>query len=399
MCSLATVVGCVSLALAAPDEEPVHRSIVARVPFESEGNLLYLTGRAGASRPLTLLLETGAGMTALHSPLAEELGVEITATVPGGGAGERQIDVRLGSLGSLEVGDAHVEDMTVSFMPLDHLWEYAGRRFDGLLGQDFLRRYAVEIGYAAGELRLHDPERFEYSGTGQKLTFTSWMNLILVDASVVQPGIDPVPGRFVLDTGAGDLAALVLSAPFVSEHGLRRPGQPFLSPPVAGQGIGGAVAADIGRVSELRLGDLVLRQPITTFTRDGGGFFATADCAGVIGNETLRRFRFFIDYERNEVVLEPNAALGETFDYDTSGMTVLMEGADLDVARVAIVLEGSPAAEAGVMPGDVLLEIDGRPVSKLALIGEILRAPGRYELLLRRGDQVLKAQIATRNLI
>ncbi len=399
MHSVATVMGCVSLALASPNEESVRASVVARVPFESEGNLLYLTGRAGAARPLTLLLETGAGMTALHSPLAEELHVEITATVPGGGAGGRQIEVRLGSLGSLEVGDARVEGMAVSFIPLDHLWKYSGRRFDGLLGQDFLRRYAVEIDYAAGELRLHDPERFEYSGAGQTLPFTSSMNLVSVEASVVQPGIDPAPGRFVLDTGAGDLAALVLSAPFVADHALRRPGQPVLSPPVAGQGIGGAVAADIGRVAELRLGDLVLRQPIATFTRDGAGFFAAGDYAGVIGNETLRRFRLFIDYKRSEVALEPNAALGETFDYDTSGMTVLMEGADLDVARVAIVLEGSPSAEAGVMPGDVLLEVDGRPASKLATIRAILQAPGCYELLLRRGEQTLKRTIETRNLI
>jgi hypothetical protein len=60
MHSVTTVMGCVSLALASPNEESVRGSVVAGVPFDSDGNLLYLTGRAGASRPLTLLLETRA---------------------------------------------------------------------------------------------------------------------------------------------------------------------------------------------------------------------------------------------------------------------------------------------------------------------------------------------------
>jgi hypothetical protein len=307
------------------------------------------------------------------------------------------LDVRLGAVKRFEVGVA-VADMPVAFIPLAHVQPLVGRRFDGLLGQDFLGRFVIEIDYAARALRLHDPARFEYAGTGERLSFTSSMNLVAVEATVVQPGAAPATGRFVLDTGGGEMASLVLSAPFVTEHALRRPGQPVLSPAVGGHGAGGTVSADIGRVAELRLGAVALRDVLATFTRDSAGFFASAEFAGVIGNETLRRFRVFIDSARSEVILEPAAALDEPFHADASGLTLHAEGPDLEVARVASV-DGTPAAEAGVQAGDVLLAIDGRPVSKVVAARDALREPGRRALSIRRGAETLTLTIEARRLI
>ncbi|MFW6051087.1 MAG: RIP metalloprotease RseP [Myxococcota bacterium] len=67
-----------------------------------------------------------------------------------------------------------------------------------------------------------------------------------------------------------------------------------------------------------------------------------------------------------------------------------LETADLYVRRVA---KGSPADEAGLVPGDRLLSLDGRPIRMWATFMQDLRA-GRdqvHELTWRRGDELMSA--------
>jgi serine protease Do len=60
-------------------------------------------------------------------------------------------------------------------------------------------------------------------------------------------------------------------------------------------------------------------------------------------------------------------------------------------AVVAQVTPGSPAEEAGLVPGDVIVEVDRRPVRNAAEIGQALKAPAATAHLLRvqRGDAAL----------
>ncbi|MFM7432132.1 MAG: PDZ domain-containing protein, partial [Gammaproteobacteria bacterium] len=58
--------------------------------------------------------------------------------------------------------------------------------------------------------------------------------------------------------------------------------------------------------------------------------------------------------------------------------------------RAESVVPDSPAARAGFVTGDVLLEIDGKPVAGLAEFSEILKAysPGaKISTVLQRGDR------------
>jgi S1-C subfamily serine protease len=69
--------------------------------------------------------------------------------------------------------------------------------------------------------------------------------------------------------------------------------------------------------------------------------------------------------------------------------------------KVAGVTPGSPAAQAGVAEGDVLLEVAGQPVANLAGFSAILRglAPGQtVKVRLSRGgaEQVLDVTVAER---
>ena len=79
------------------------------------------------------------------------------------------------------------------------------------------------------------------------------------------------------------------------------------------------------------------------------------------------------------------ASLGTVPDFSYQGEGV----------RVDNVLPGSPAQQAGLQPGDILIQLAGRPISDLAAYAAILRslkAGEKVELKYRRDDTVVEAE-------
>lgn len=96
--------------------------------------------------------------------------------------------------------------------------------------------------------------------------------------------------------------------------------------------------------------------------------------------------------------LDPKRA-GQVQDMLTGsfvGLGVWLEQAD-DGLRVTSVLEGSPAARAGIIPGDLVLEADGRPVAELSVgqTSELLEGPEgtSVALTLRRSDETREVRV------
>ncbi|QOJ21658.1 MAG: PDZ domain-containing protein [Gammaproteobacteria bacterium] len=64
--------------------------------------------------------------------------------------------------------------------------------------------------------------------------------------------------------------------------------------------------------------------------------------------------------------------------------------------RIDNTLPGSPAQQAGLQPGDILIQLAGQPVSDLASYAAILRslkAGEKVELRYRRDDAVMVAEV------
>ena len=85
-----------------------------------------------------------------------------------------------------------------------------------------------------------------------------------------------------------------------------------------------------------------------------------------------------------------------------SGLFVTAEGADLRQFQVLRVIDGSPAAAAGIREGDEIVAVDGRPASELsleALRNRFVEAGKQRELAVRRGAQTLQVRITLRKLV
>jgi S1-C subfamily serine protease len=78
------------------------------------------------------------------------------------------------------------------------------------------------------------------------------------------------------------------------------------------------------------------------------------------------------------------------------------EGEAFDVLRVVRVLDASPAGEAGLLAGDVLLEVDGRPAASLGLgrLQQMFREEEReHTLRIARDGKTLEVRLRLRRLL
>ncbi len=117
------------------------------------------------------------------------------------------------------------------------------------------------------------------------------------------------------------------------------------------------------RVGELRFGTIAIERPVTRLTEARHGFFTSTELAGNIGNGVLERFTVTFDYRRREMSFEPRRAAPD-YVADRSGMWVIRTNAGVAVVDVA---SGTPAAQAGLSAGDVIVRVDGDPASDLSL--------------------------------
>ena len=382
---------------APPSEGAARRSAqrVARVPFELNGNMIYLQVRVNDSRPLWFALDTGAYNSIINLPVAQALSLKTGGAGTATGAGGQVQTVSLRGL-AFDISGAPLKDLNIAALPLAFIENSSGRAMDGILGAEFFRRYVVEIDYEAKEISLYEPATFQYSGRGESLPLSFYDNHPYVSAKVELPGRPPIEGEFVIDAGSN--IPLILLPSFIETHKLRESLPPTLKS--YGRGVGGEVALPVGRASSLHLGGFRVERPVTAFPP--AGTFGREGKAGNIGSAVLRHFKVTFDYSRRRVILEPNRHFADPFEHDMSGLQLVTEGPAFAAFTVNRVLENSPAEEAGVRKGDEVVSFDGRPAAQLRLMSlrEMLRQPAKtYTLRLRRGAETVSVELKTRRLI
>ena len=370
------------------------------VPFELVTRHILIRVRINNSEPLWFIFDTGDKVAVVDLGRAKSLGLTLQGEVNVGGAGAGTLKGSTVRDASLTVIGVEGKPQPVMLaIPLDGLEPRFGHDIDGIIGADFIRQFVVEVDYPARVLRLHDKDKFVYSGSGEilPLTFVHGGHPI-IDAEVRAEGRAAVKGRFVLDFGSG--ASLALHRPFLEQQKLPTPSQKTIRAIGAG-GAGGKITGRNGRVAELKIGKFQVDNPLTLFSEDRTGAFATSEIQGNIGAMILSKFRALLDYGRDRIILEPNGSFKDPIAPASSGLKLIAEGADYNTFRVDELLEDSPATEAGLQKDDLILAIDGRPAAELTLssLQEILEKPAPHKLSVRRGAQTLQITLTPRRLI
>ena len=367
------------------------------LPFELVTRHMVLPVVVNKSRPLAFVLDTGNRMGVIDVDRARELGVTLAREVRVGGVGPEAVtgySVQNASF-TIEGLPGFSQPITLA-IPLRALAARFGHDFDGILGSEFIKEFVVEINYDAKTITLHDRETFQYSGPGASLPVSlNASGHLLIEAQVTPVGKSPISGTFVIDLGSGGI--LALHSPIVREHGLPGPDVKTIASLGRG-GTGGETTGRIGRIAALTIGPFTLRDVPTHFSEDTAGAFANSAVHGNIGQQIMGRFRIYLDYSRHRIILEPTAALANSFDGATSGITFEAVGRDYSSFRIRTVLVDSPATDAKLAVGDVILAVDGRkaPDLTVTVLHELFEQSTPRTLTSQRGDRTLTASLTPR---
>ncbi|HWO01196.1 MAG TPA: aspartyl protease family protein [Blastocatellia bacterium] len=370
------------------------------IPFELINRHILLKIKVNNSDPLWFIFDTGDRFAIIDLERARSMGLKLQGEINVGGAGAGLLKGAYVKDSSFTVPglEGFTQPVTLA-LPLGMLEPNFGHDVDGIIGSDFIKQFVVEVDYPARLIRLHDKQGFAYSGPGEPvpITFNQGGHPV-VQAEMMLQGRDPIKGDCVIDLGSG--GALALHRPFVEEHRLPPPEQKTIRAMGAG-GTGGEITGRLGRISGLKIGKYTIDNPITMFSTDTKGAFANSAIQGNIGTQIMSKFRVFLDYDRNKIILEPNSDFKKPLDHASSGLKILGEGKDYRTFRVKEVLEDSPGTEASLQKNDLIITINERSASEFTLT-ELLQQferPVPYKLTVRRAEQTLQVTLTPRKLV
>ncbi len=354
------------------DSRLVDSRVARDIPLAKVGSYLLAEVTLSDSLKAHFLIDSGSGATCLDSSLVRQLGLEGAAQVETRGVAGAST-ASFVKLASLSVPGARLEGQSVAAVDLASVSDFVGSGLSGILGWDFLSRFVVKLDHRRGTMSLYDPQTFQYSGPGQTIAARVQLNVPQVEAEV-----EGYRGWFVLDTGNG--GSLMLHSPYVSSTGLMR-GREGLRRSII-KGIGGEQHVHFGTIDSLRLGPYVVRQILAAFSTATEGFLASEEVAGNIGNLVLEQFTVYLDLPHERVILEPNELYDTPLAENLTGIVLTSRMGRVMIDQVA---PGSPAEEAGVVPGSFLLEVGETVTDGMSPVQatDLLRRPAGSALHLR----------------
>ena len=322
------------------------------IPFDLVNGHVFVRASVNGL-PADLIVDTGSSISTLSEEFAARSGVK-TLDGLASAAGAARVPVRLATVPGISLPGIELGEVIVALIGTEAVSRAAGRPVDGTVGFELFHRYAVEIDYVRQRLLAHEPGTFSPTGAVD-LPVDTRARIPLLDATIeTRPG-KSVPARLVVDLGSSALS-LRLARSFVEKHRDAFAGLQGVVAPI-GAGVGGRLMGEVVRLHALHLGDLSVGAPTAGLARERKGALEVGLFDGSIGAPVLAPW-FAADYSGRRIFLSREAARNAR--YDASGLTLTSDAGAVTVDFVAV---PSPAAEAGLQPGDVIEKLDGREVT------------------------------------
>jgi hypothetical protein len=270
----------------------------------------------------------------------------------------------------------------------------------GIIGYDLFRDFVVEVNYKTQIIKFYDPRYYvrEEERRSETLPLTVIENKAYVDGEVMMEGEENVPVRLLVDTGSSD-AVWLFHDP---ESGLEIPLKHYDD--YLGKGLSGNIFGKRTMVNMVKIGSFTFKDAKAAFPdmESFSALKAIGNRNGSIGGEILRRFNIVFDYPGNQITLKKNGNFRDPFHYNMSGIELQHNGmryiaerindsrgvvhsderafGDVQIlmenrTRLSLVPEivvsgiraGSPAEEAGLQEGDVILAVNGKRIHRYKL--------------------------------
>jgi tetratricopeptide (TPR) repeat protein len=346
-------------------------------------------------RPARLMFDTGTDGTGLFPEAVRRLGLETDVPVPDTPSEHGQVGVGKTKVAELMVEGASVR-IPLYIFPLD-LSSY-DRQFDGLVGWPEVRNNVFLM--EASTLTLKSVR--EVAREASRWTrFRVLTNYDMLALAIPASGTN----QLVVAIDTGKPGGVTLSQQRWQEWRTSHPGRPRTLVAYRMAAVGNQVKEE-SWADEIALGALGLTDvPVMEANRAEVARGSTG-YAGTLGMAALKRLDLVIDGKNHFAYVRPKRTPAAAYPHNRLGAVFVQEESS-GMEFLAHVAPGSPAEEAGIRDGDVLLKVNGHEVAKAAgdpfLVPLILQwtppAGTKFELLLQRGGEVRPTTVALRDIL
>jgi hypothetical protein len=252
-----------------------------------------------------------------------------------------------------------------------------------------LRSYDVVFDYPNRQFTIGAPGSVAFKGTAAKATITS-AGLVAVPSE-----IEGQTYTITLDTGA---SIGLISSDLESRWHKAQPSWPYMKGAVAAAnmwGLDDEPQWEVLRLPSVLFGATTLQGVAVASFPDADlkryDEWAGTSAIGLLGGNAFRGARVGIDYAHSTVYLDQSPS-APTPDMDVVGLTLRPESDERYTVLAVVDIDGKPAVP-GVKAGDLLLGVDGAPVTG-ATMGQVWSllggTPGQVrKLVIERGGQRL----------
>lgn len=338
--------GCTSIrsAISRPGTTRLSEPLVV-LPAERHGNLLLLEVKWDRSGPYRFLIDTGSSATLVSPDFAKRYGQKSTqpAATPDVVVGTSRGNTRTlpsTTVSRIELGDARFDEVPALILDCEPLSLALGVKVDGILGFPLFRETVLTLDYPESQVRLAR-QTPDHDRPGTTIPFN---NLRKIPSIPIRVG-DASP-LVLIDSGSDGPLSLNPVGLDLKFAVLPRPG-----------GIVNTLTGDepltFARLAgDVRIGDVTLDRPVTQLT----------DGLSAIGGGVLQNFTVTFDQAHNEVTFFRGAAGAVTMaPLRSPGLSFTNKGVYWQVAGV---IPNSPAATSAIQSGDLVVRIDGEPISQ-----------------------------------
>lgn len=365
-----------------------------RFYFQYVQGFILIEVRYGHFFPMKFIYDTGAQNTIIFdyasaglSPLNYDRQILIT-----GADLSFQMKAQIGRGAIFKIQDLPTVKRDIIILHEDflELEEIIGQKVHGIMGSDFFKGLIIELNFKKGYIEIYHPQKFNYKMVEdyEKLDVFYSEGKPYVNTVVNIHGRDSINAKLLIDTGA----ALGLLLHNDTHPSLTLPEKTIRGS--LGKGLSGDLTGYIGKINSFSLGKYKFNNLVTYYQQYNKLIFGDTSYIrrnGILGTYLLDRFSVFLDYARSDLYIKAIKNYDKKFKYDKSGLVVFATGKNLNEYVINDVIDGSPAYEAGLLPGDKIIKMGWRRKSFLTLekISKILSSDKDKEIKIKvkRGEE------------
>lgn len=309
--SLSVLIAALAVALAA--------DTIASIPVKlNDSYRIFIPVRINGSGPLWCGLDSGGGaLLYLDQGKASAMGIQPTEEGRSAGPQDQKLKRDARARVTLEVPGVKLVNQTLVIESRPFA------EFSCVIGLMTFRQYVVEVDYETPAVRLFDPERYQYPGSGHALPFLADQDNPFVTVTLTLPKGDDLQARLAVDTGGGAFFAL-LSKSFVDKNQLMSRVLKTIPDPSFGYADKQARVL-VTRMKKFALGPFEVPRPVVHLWQVRG-FGGAVEPDGLLCGDFLRRFKLIFDCPRHRLILQPNAHYRDDPPFDASSLRVYREG-------------------------------------------------------------------------